>query len=127
VLGVEAHIGSIVPKPKLAAQLVESVPGLTLTLDYTHFTRVGLSDDEIEPLVKYAGHFHVRGARKGRLQAPFKDNTIDYARVLKTMNSVGYPGSIVIRWKPKRKVALTSSVPSPDDLSTIRRFTMKCA
>jgi sugar phosphate isomerase/epimerase len=98
VLGVEAHIGSIVPKPKLAAQLVESVPGLTLTLDYTHFTRVGLSDDQIEPLLKYASHFHVRGARKGRLQAPFKDNTIDYARVLKTMNSVGYPGYIGIEY-----------------------------
>ena len=36
---VEAHVGSIVPTPESAARLVQSVPGLTLTLDYTHFTR----------------------------------------------------------------------------------------
>src|SRR5262249_26053028 len=36
VFGVEAHVGSIVPDPKLVAGLVNDVPGLTLTLDYTH-------------------------------------------------------------------------------------------
>ena len=37
-------------------------PGLTLTLDYTHFTRLGLPDADVEPLLKVASHFHVRGA-----------------------------------------------------------------
>ncbi|MBC8353994.1 MAG: TIM barrel protein, partial [Planctomycetes bacterium] len=32
VFGVEAHVGSIVPTPRKALKLVESVPGLTLTL-----------------------------------------------------------------------------------------------
>ena len=36
---VEAHIGSITPVPKDVIKLVKHVPGLTLTLDYTHFTK----------------------------------------------------------------------------------------
>ena len=53
-------------------ELVQRTPGLTLTLDYTHFTKLGIADDEIEPLVPHASHFHARGACKGRLQASFK-------------------------------------------------------
>jgi sugar phosphate isomerase/epimerase len=98
VYSVEPHVGSIIPTPKAAARLVEAVPGLTLTLDYTHFTRIGIPDREIEPLVKYATHFHCRGARKGRLQASFKDNTIDYARVVKTMRQENYPGYVGIEY-----------------------------
>ncbi len=98
VFGVEAHVGSIVARPKLAKQLVQQVPGLTLTLDYTHFTRAGLPDAEVETLLPYASHFHVRGARKGRLQAAFKDNVIDYRRVLQQMRQTGYNGYVGIEY-----------------------------
>ena len=61
---------------------MQQVPGLTLTLDYAHFTRIGLPDAVVEPLVKYASHFHVRGARDERLQETFANNTIDFKRIL---------------------------------------------
>ncbi|MCW3094701.1 MAG: hypothetical protein JWL77_319, partial [Chthonomonadaceae bacterium] len=92
VFGVEAHVGSLVPTPPQAEALVEAVPGLTLTLDYTHFTRAGLPDSAVEPLLRYASHFHVRGAREGRLQTGFAANTIDYARVEAAMEEAGYTG-----------------------------------
>jgi sugar phosphate isomerase/epimerase len=95
---VEAHIGSIVPTPAQAKRLLESVPGLTLTLDYTHFTYQGLPDDAIEPLLAYASHFHARGACRGKLQAPLKENTIDYRRVLRAMKGVNYSGFVVLEY-----------------------------
>jgi len=95
---VEAHIGSIVPSPKEAAKLVASVPGLSLTLDYTHFTRIGMPDEAIEPLTAMATHFHVRGACKGRLQTSFKQNTIDYARVLRALAKQRYRGYLGIEY-----------------------------
>ena len=98
VFGVEAHVGSIVPTPNQALALVERVPGLTLTLDYTHFTRAGLPDEAVEALVAHASHFHVRGAREGRLQASFKDNTIDYARVAARMKKTAYSGWVGIEY-----------------------------
>ena len=98
VFGVEAHVGSIVPNPKEALRLLRSVGGLTLTLDYTHFTRCGLPDSAIEPLVEHASHFHARGARKGRLQASFQQNTIDYARVLRVMEKTNYRGYVGVEY-----------------------------
>lgn len=96
--GIEAHLGSIVPTPGQAAELVHMTPGLTLTLDYTHFTCAGMPDQAIEPLIAHASHFHVRGSRVGRLQAPFKENTIDYARVLREMQRTGYHGFVGIEY-----------------------------
>jgi sugar phosphate isomerase/epimerase len=98
IFSVEAHVGSLAPVPKEAERLVTGVPGLTLTLDYTHFTRAGLPDSEVEPLVKYASHFHVRGAREGRLQAAFRDNVIDYARVLNALAARDYSGYLGIEY-----------------------------
>ena len=98
IFGTEAHVGSIVPDPESAERLVQQVPGLTLTLDYTHFTRLGMPDTVIEPLMKYASHFHVRGARKGRLQASFDDNVIDYERVFAAMQENNYRGWIGIEY-----------------------------
>ena len=92
VYGVEAHIGSLVPQPELAEKLMQQVPGLTLTLDYAHFTRIGLPDAAVEPLVKYASHFHVRGARNERLQETFANNTINFKRILEVAQASGYSG-----------------------------------
>ena len=98
VLGAEAHVGSIAPDPATALDLVGRVPGLTLTLDYTHFARAGLPDAEVEPLLKHASHFHVRGAREGRLQVNFDQNTIDYQRVFRAMQETGYAGWVGIEY-----------------------------
>lgn len=95
---VEPHVGSIAPSPRAAQRLVQSVPGLTLTLDYTHFARKGLADEVVEPLLDCASHFHVRGARRGRLQTSFQKNTIDYRRVVQRMHEVGYAGWLGIEY-----------------------------
>lgn len=98
VFSVEAHIGSIVPSPKEVARLVAMTPGLTLTLDYCHFTKMGVPDASIEPLIPHASHFHARGSCKGRLQASLKHNTIDYTRVLRTMKATGYRGYVGVEY-----------------------------
>ena len=89
---VEPHLESIIEEPDTVLRMVERAPGLTLSLDYTHFTKAGHPDSEIEPLLRHASHFHVRGARTGRLQAPFNENTIDYQRILTSMRDQEYQG-----------------------------------
>lgn len=98
VFGVEAHVGSLTPRPKSALRLVRAVPGLTLTLDYTHFTKAGLPDSDVEPLMAYASHFHARGARRGRIQTSFDHNVIDYRRVVDVMKATGYPGWLGVEY-----------------------------
>jgi sugar phosphate isomerase/epimerase len=98
IFGVEAHVGSIAPTPAAAERLAKNVPGLTLTLDYTHFTRRGVPDRAIEPLTKYASHLHTRGARKGRLQASLKQNTIDYRQMLRALRRNNYSGYLGVEY-----------------------------
>jgi sugar phosphate isomerase/epimerase len=95
---VEAHVGSIAPRPKRVLELLHGTAGLTLTLDYTHFTKIGIADDEIEPLVAHASHFHARGACQGRLQASSAANTIDYTRVWRAMRKSRYAGFVGVEY-----------------------------
>ena len=98
VMGVEPHLGSVAARPAAALRLAKAVPGLTFTLDYGHFVRVGIADQQIEPLIAHASHFHVRGARRGALQASMRDNTIDFARIVQVMQDSGYRGYLGLEY-----------------------------
>ncbi len=98
IFGVEPHIGSIIDAPKKAEKLMMESNGLTITLDYTHFTKIGIPDGEIEILMPYASHFHARGAKQGALQTVLPENTIDYTRVVREMKKTGYAGYIGIEY-----------------------------
>jgi sugar phosphate isomerase/epimerase len=98
IVSVEPHLGSIVPSPAETQRLLELTPGLTLTLDYTHFVYQGFSDADCEALLPHARHLHARGGHQGRLQAPMKKNSIDYARVLQAMKEIGYCGYFAIEY-----------------------------
>ena len=97
-LGVEAHVGSLVQQPKQAAELIKKTKGLTLTLDYTHFGRLGVPESEYGTLMPFASHFHARNAAPGQVQTVAKENTIDYDKVVKSMIETKYSGIIAIEF-----------------------------
>ena len=97
-LSVEPHLGSIVPTPQAASRLLDLTPGLTLTLDYGHFTYQGIPDAAVEPLLARTSHFHARGACKGKLQSTMAENTIDFDGVLRAMQKVKYRGFVVLEY-----------------------------
>jgi sugar phosphate isomerase/epimerase len=95
---IEPHANSLAATPETTLQLVKKAPGLTLALDYSHFTLQGIPDQAVEPLLAYTSHFHARGANPNRLQAAMKDNTIDYIRILKLLNTKGFTGFISLEY-----------------------------
>ena len=97
-VAVEPHVGSLAGTPERALDLVKRVPDLGFTLDYAHFTRAGISDARIEPLTKCATHLHARGARRGRLQAPLKENTIDFPRVVQALANEKFTGWVALEY-----------------------------
>lgn len=97
-LSVEPHVASVCRTPHDIAQLCEMASGLELTLDYTHYVCQGFSEREIEPLLRYARHFHARGGDGARLQAPLKESTIDYERIIDRMAEIGYDGYIAVEY-----------------------------
>jgi len=97
-IAVEPHVGSLVATPERALELVRRVPGLGFTLDYAHFTRAGIADQRIEPLAKYATHLHARAARRGRLQAPLKENTIQFPRLIQALARHRFTGWVALEY-----------------------------
>lgn len=97
-VGVEPHVGSIVDTPERAMELAALVPDLGFTLDYAHFTRIGIPDSRIEPLTSRATHVHARCARKGRLQSSLKENAINFSRALMALNNHRFNGWIALEY-----------------------------
>jgi sugar phosphate isomerase/epimerase len=97
-LSVEPHLGSVASTPERALELLERTPGLELTLDYSHFVYQDIPQDEIDPLVPHARHFHARGARPGRMQAPVKESVVDFERMVDLADRAGYAGYIGLEY-----------------------------
>ncbi len=93
-LTIEPHVHSFLESPALTAELVASVPGLTLTLDYAHFVCIGWRQDEIDPLAEHAAHVHLRQAKPGALQTKAAQGTINIEAQLATLRAAGYSGRI---------------------------------
>ena len=97
-LSVEAHVESVAESPFLARALVEAVPGLQLTLDYSHFVAGGYSPHDVHALVPFAGHFHARQAGPGALQASADDGLLDFRSLLSRLRDSGYSGDVCIEY-----------------------------
>ena len=95
---IEVHIGCPFINPVDTFVLIESVPGLTLTLDYTHFIHEGYPQKEIDPFLISASHFHARGGKKGQLQASMTENIIDYKAIVENLKNITYNGWIGLEY-----------------------------
>ncbi|HVC33560.1 MAG TPA: sugar phosphate isomerase/epimerase family protein [Chloroflexota bacterium] len=97
-LSVECHLESVAETPARALELVQSVPGLALTLDYSHFVANGYRPADVHPLVPHAGHFHARQARAGFLQSNRQDGTLDFPDILRRLQAADYAGDVCLEY-----------------------------
>jgi len=95
---IEAHIGSVCDTPERVQALLERAPDLELTLDYTHFVAQGIEEERIHPLAARARHVHARGARPGRGQAPLRESTIDFERMIEVLQEADFDGHVAIEY-----------------------------
>jgi sugar phosphate isomerase/epimerase len=98
VYAVEAHVGSICPSPGTTLEFLQRSQGVTLTLDYGHFVYQGIPNESVHALLPHASHFHARAGCKGRLQAMFKNNAIDFAAVFAGLRRAAYEGFICLEY-----------------------------
>lgn len=97
-VAIEPHVGSLVDTPERTLALTDLTPGLGLTLDYSHFTRAGIPDERIEPLLAHATHLHARCARRGRLQCSMKENTINFPNIARSLTQRRFKGWIALEY-----------------------------
>lgn len=97
-LNIEACEPSIAESPQDALRLCQKVPGLGLTLDYSHFVDPGYSQASVEPLQRYATHFHIRQAAPGKRVEKVDKGVIDFQRVLTLAQQQDYDGVMAVEY-----------------------------
>lgn len=95
---VEAHFGSIIEQPESTINMLEEAEGLTLTLDHSHYTAQGLNIELTRPLMAYASHMHVRGAKKGEMQTSVARSDTDFKIVAQHIKEAKYSGCICMEY-----------------------------
>lgn len=95
----EAHVGSILESPKDTLSFMLSNPELELTLDYGHFICRGHAQEQVDPLVPYTAHVHLRQAAPQKLQARWDAGTIDFSRVMGKLAAANYTGFLSLEYE----------------------------
>ena len=95
----EAHVGSILESPLDTLTFMQSNPELKLTLDYAHFICRGYAQEQVDLLVPYAAHVHLRQAAPKKLQARWDEGTIDFSRVMGKLAEANYAGFLSLEYE----------------------------
>lgn len=97
-LNVEADCDSCVNTPTTAEELCQRVPGLGLTLDYSHFISQGIEQSEVERLHAFTRHIHIRQAAPGQIVTDVEAGTINFERVMQSLAEANYQGLFCIEY-----------------------------
>lgn len=91
---VEPHVGSCIEDPNSTLQLLEMCPGLTVTLDPSHFGFLGWRTDSLIPLISKTRHVQIRPAGRGVMQTRLIDDELDIPLFVSELRKHNYSGWI---------------------------------
>lgn len=95
---VEPHVHSYLETPALTAEMCRRVPGVKLALDYAHFAVSGYRQEEIDTLIPWLGHAHLRQARPGALQAKMEQGTLSFPAMFAAFKEGGFDGYVACEY-----------------------------
>jgi sugar phosphate isomerase/epimerase len=102
LLAIETHVHSVAEEYEDALRIVESVPGLKLAYDPSHFVMKELNLADSEPLIDHSVHVHLRNAVVGDFQAEMDKGILDFDWVLSALKRHGYQDYISIEYLDRR-------------------------
>lgn len=97
-LSFEAHIGGLLETPEDVLTFLDEVPGLTVTLDYSHFVAKDIPVERVHPLLARAGHFHFRQTKPGQVQVGAREGVLDPVDIALRLQASGYDGYFTIEY-----------------------------
>ena len=95
----EPHVDSVLESPFDTLTFLQRNPALKIVLDYSHFVAQGYQPIDVDPLVPYAVHVHLRQACRGKLQARWEDGVIDFPAVVELLKRAGYSGYLTLEYE----------------------------
>ena len=95
-LTIEPHVRSILTSPDKVLAMLDKLPGLSLSLDYSHFIGTGFKSEELIPLHPHARHIHAKPARDGVPKCLFYDGEDYYEVLLRDLLDRNWEGVIAV-------------------------------
>jgi sugar phosphate isomerase/epimerase len=94
----EPHSESIMGTLATCKQMLADVPGLKISLDYSHFMPQGHSIEDVHALIPFAGHVHARQANRQRLQCRYDEGILDFEAIVRELARQKYRGNIALEY-----------------------------
>jgi sugar phosphate isomerase/epimerase len=95
-LTIEPHTGSLLTTPEATLAMLKKLPGMTLSLDYSHYIGAGFKPVDLLPLHKYAKHIHAKPARNGVPKCLFYDGDDYFEPLLKDLLEINWNGIVAM-------------------------------
>ncbi len=100
VVGLKTQIGRMSQDPDTAVVLCDNVKGLRLTLDPSHYITGPHQGGNIEKVMKYVQHVHLRDSTKQKLQVRVGQGEVDYGKLIQQLGKVGYDRALSVHMLP---------------------------
>jgi sugar phosphate isomerase/epimerase len=100
VVGIKTQIGRMTQDPDTAVVLCDNVKGLRLTLDPSHYIAGPHQGGNIDKVMKYVQHVHLRDSTKEKLQVRVGQGEIDYGKLIQQLRKVGYERALAVQMTP---------------------------
>lgn len=100
VVAVKTQIGRMTQDPDTAIVLCDNVKGLRLTLDPSHYITGPHQGGNIDKVMKYVQHAHLRDSSKSALQVRVGQGEVDYGRLIHQLTKVGYDRALSVHMTP---------------------------
>lgn len=97
-LTIEPHIHSYLESVQLTKELLERAPNLYLTLDYSHFVCMGYRQEEIDELIPWARHVHLRQSTIGKLQCKLAHGILNFPAMFGKLKEQNYKGWMALEY-----------------------------
>ena len=95
-VGLLTQTGRMTEDPNTAVVLCNSVKGLGLTLDPSHYICGPHAHRSIEKLMKYVYHVRLRDSTKESLQVRVGQGAVEYGRLVNQLRTAGYDRSLSV-------------------------------
>jgi sugar phosphate isomerase/epimerase len=98
VLSLLTHSETLTADPQVAALLCQSVPGLGLTLDPSHFLQGPKPDVDFDCVFPFVQNVNLRdtGTGPGEFQVRVGQGKVDYARIVNMLQRHGYSRALTV-------------------------------
>ena len=95
----EPHRESVLESPRETLRFMEQNPDLRICVDYAHCISLGHQEDELHPLLPYAGHVHLRQGASGMIQQRWDQGEIDFPGLMGRLRETGYEGYATLEYE----------------------------